>query len=271
MSEELATTEAAPINRFADLMTKPNLSRALAKVLPKHLTPERFIRLVLDIAIESPRVMECTSASVQIALLKCAELGLEPGSALGHIYLIPYENKRRGVYELKPMIGYKGYTELAYRAGRVKRIGAEAFYGVEVDQGLVSISREPPDIAHKWHPDIVKDPEDLVGAYAVAELVTGGKIVVVLSKDEVHARRPKNYKSRKDSPWVDHPEAMWCKTAIRKLLGSGKVPLSPQMQYAVNLGDVTSVPILPATPFEPIDAEAIAAELGIDEPHQLGD
>lgn len=242
----------------SELLHRPALLQAMRKVLPEHVTPERLVRMMLDCAITAPRIHDCTRESQITAILKCAELGLEPGGSLGHVYLIPYENKRRGVYELKPMIGYKGYAELANRSGKLKALAAEAFYQDELDRGLVKIRKSPAEVLHEWSPSVNRDPANLVGAYAVAQLMTGGRVVKVLDRTEILQRRPAKLKS--DSPWNAHPEAMWRKTAMRALLSSGLVPLSPKMEHAIGLPDPTITE--PDESFEQIDSAAILADLG---------
>ena len=48
-----------------------------------------------------------------------AQLGVEPNTALGQAYLIPYGN------QCQFQLGYKGMLDLAYRTGEVRSITAE--------------------------------------------------------------------------------------------------------------------------------------------------
>ena len=93
-----------------------------------------------------------------------AQLGLEPGGTLGHIYFIPYGNK------CTPIIGYKGYLELARRSGQVARLDARVVYEgekFEVTAGL------HPNIEHSVRGDVDRSDDKIVAAYAVAVLKDG--------------------------------------------------------------------------------------------------
>lgn len=72
---------------------EPKIKRAL----PTVLTPEHFTRMALSAINNTPKLAECTPMSFIAALMNAAQLGLEPNTALGQAYLIPYKN--RGVLE----------------------------------------------------------------------------------------------------------------------------------------------------------------------------
>ena len=55
-------------------------------------------------------------------MMQSAQLGLEPNTALGLAYLIPYEVK--GINKVQFQIGYKGLLELANRSGKLKTLYA---------------------------------------------------------------------------------------------------------------------------------------------------
>lgn len=195
------------------------LAQRIAKLAFGHLTGKN-----------ADRIANCTPRSVALALMACGELGLEPGAERGLAYLVPYGR------ELKLMIGYKGYLELAYRSARVKRINATVIYGAELAGNLVQIQIEPPDVQHAWAPGIERNEDDLVACYAVVELRGGGVITKILERPEVEKRRANNARWQKpDSPWQTEPESMWRKTAVRALLASGLVPLSNQMEKALQI------------------------------------
>lgn len=59
---------------------------------------------------------QCTGESLVAALLLSAQVRLEPGP-LGHVYLVPYRNSKRGVHEVVWMLGYTGIIELGRRGG----------------------------------------------------------------------------------------------------------------------------------------------------------
>jgi recombination protein RecT len=61
---------------------------------------------------------QCTGESLVAALLLSAQVRLEPGP-LGHVYLVPFKNTKRGAHEVVWMLGYTGIIELGRRGGAV--------------------------------------------------------------------------------------------------------------------------------------------------------
>src|SRR5262245_14365 len=106
----------------------------LAQLLPRHVSRQRITRILLTEAWKTPALLDCTPVSLWGAIFQAAQLGLEPGGGLGHCYLIPFRDNRRGVTTCTFVPGYKGYVELAHRSGRVAKIGARVAYaGDEFD------------------------------------------------------------------------------------------------------------------------------------------
>lgn len=77
----------------------------VAKALPSVITPERFTRIVLSALSATPELNNCTKESFLGAMMTSAQLGLEPNSPLGHCYLIPYNNRKKGVTECQFQLG----------------------------------------------------------------------------------------------------------------------------------------------------------------------
>ena len=67
---------------------------SMAAVLPRHINPERMLKIALHAVRAVPQLMECTTESLMGAVMTCAQLGLEPNTVLGHAYLIPFRNKK---------------------------------------------------------------------------------------------------------------------------------------------------------------------------------
>ena len=64
-------------------------------VLPKHITPERMVRIALNAIQNTPKLAECDQKSFLGAIMRSAQLGLEPDGVLGQAYLIPFWNNRK--------------------------------------------------------------------------------------------------------------------------------------------------------------------------------
>jgi recombination protein RecT len=171
------------------------------------LTPERLMTITMTEMRKTPKLRECTRDSLLGSMVQAAQLGLEPGSALGQCYLIPYNNKKARTVECQFQIGYKGMIALARRSGQIQARYAHCVHEndeFEIEYGLVQ------KLVHK--PCLERDPGGVIGAYAVAHLVGGGEQFVYLPRHKLDKIRNG---SQGGSIWSDHFEAMCQKTAAR--------------------------------------------------------
>ena len=175
------------------------------------LTPERLLSVVMTEMRKTPALRECTRDSLFGSLVQAAQLGLEPGSALGQCYLIPYKNKRARTVECQFQIGYKGMLALARRSGEIKSIYAHCVF--ERDEFAIEYGLDQ-NLIHK--PYLEGDAGAIVGAYAVAHLVGGGAQFVFLPRHKLDAIRAGS-KAGGSGPWVSHFDSMCQKTAARAL------------------------------------------------------
>jgi recombination protein RecT len=247
---EIAQKPVTKMDKFKDLING-KMKDQVAAILPKHLTPERLCKVMIVEASRTPKLLECSTISVAESIMLSAQLGLEPGGTLGHIYFIPYGNK------CTPIIGYKGYLELARRSGQVARLDARVVYEgekFEVTAGL------HPNIEHSVRGDVDRSDDKIVAAYAVAVLKDGSSYFEVLWKVDIDKVRRRS-KAGRSGPWVDDYSRMARKSAIRALFNGGTVPMSFELATAVSAdGDD------PHAKMPPIDITPIVGE---DEPKEV--
>jgi len=134
-----------------------------AMALPDHIRPERLIRVALTAVQNTPKLLECDRSSFYLAVLRAAQLGLEPDGILGQAYLIPYGK----LVQLIP--GYKGLIDLARRSGEVSNIIAKEV--CKNDEFTVDFSQEVPFV-HK--PKLDGDRGDITHFWALARFKDGG-------------------------------------------------------------------------------------------------
>ena len=102
------TSTAAAVKKPLTLrqhLSSPSFSAEVSKALPKHLTPDRFLRVALTALTKTPKLADCDQASFFSALLTLSQFGLEPDGRRAH--LIPFDNKKRGVLECQLIIDFK--------------------------------------------------------------------------------------------------------------------------------------------------------------------
>lgn len=195
----------------------------LARLVPKHLNLDRLMKLAMASMERSQKLRECDLASVVQCVMTCAELGLEPGGALGGAYLVPFKG------HCKLVIGYRGYIDLMRRSGKVSLVEAVVVYAKDrfrYSRGL------NPVLEHE--PYIDGAPGPMLRVYCVVTMADGAKQFEVLSKaqvDAIRARAP----SSSDGPWVTDYDEMAKKTAVRRV--AKLCPMSTEMARAIEAED----------------------------------
>ena len=195
--------------------------------LPKHLTASRMTRVLITEVRKNPKLATCDRASFMGAIITCAQLGLEPGSGLGQVYLIPYGR------EVQMQIGYQGMVELVERDGRVT-VTANVVYEKDVfewEEGTQEF------IKHKPH--FGKDhPGEVIASYAVARYKDGRVKFRVCPLHEIEKARG-NSQSGAKGPWKTHFSEMARKTAIKRLFKI--LPKSPEIARAIEIEEKAEV------------------------------
>lgn len=186
------------------------MSGEIAKALPSVITPERFTRMVLSALSTNPKLGECTPKSFLGAMMTAAQLGVEPNTALGQAYLIPYRN--HGIMECQFQLGYKGLVDLAYRSGEVSIIQAHTVYSN--DEFEYELGLDPK----LHHVPAKKDRGEPVYYYAMFKTKDGGYGFEVMSFDDVMAHGRRYSKSFDNSPWKTNFDEMAKKTVLKKVL-----------------------------------------------------
>ena len=264
--------QAAADNKAATTATKPktmqqyvkSMEAEIAKALPSVITPERFSRIVLTALSANPKLQECTPQSFLGAMMTAAQLGVEPNTALGQAYLIPFKNK--GVMECQFQLGYKGLIDLAYRSGEVSNIQAQEVY--ENDVFEFEFGLEPK----LRHVPAKKDRGDVIYYYAIFKMKDGGYNFGVMSVDDARKHGQKYSKSYSFGPWQSNFDEMAKKTVLKKVLKYA--PLKSDFVRAVAQDetikkdisdDMTFVPdetIIDAEVTEVAESELIDTETG---------
>jgi recombination protein RecT len=189
----------------------------LEQVLPKHLTPERVMRVFQNAVSRNPLLLQCTPGSLQNAMITAAEFGLEPNTPLGLCFMIPYKNNKTGQYECQFQMGYAGILQLAYNSGKVSLIYAEAVH--EHDEFRVELGLNR-DLVHR--PCTSGDRGAITSYYAVVQLKGYTPHFGYMTHDEIMAHAARYSQAvrhnKADSPWLAPPEStahQWmCKKTV---------------------------------------------------------
>ena len=182
----------------------------IAKALPTVITPERFTRMVLSALSVNPKLAECTPKSFLGAMMTAAQLGVEPNTALGQAYLIPYRN--HGTMECQFQLGYKGLIDLAYRSGEVSIIQAHVVYAN--DEFTYELGLDP----QLKHVPATSNRGEAVAYYAMFKTKDGGYGFEVMSVDDARSHAKRYSKSAGNGPWQTNFDEMAKKTVLKKVL-----------------------------------------------------
>ena len=265
----LATLDrpAANAGELRTLLSRPDVVEQIKLTLPKHMSPERLTKVMLSAVLQTPALMKCNQLTLLQSLTKLSELGLEPGSALGHVYLLPFENRKANRWDVNVIIGYRGYIELARRSGWVKQIETHVVFEddtFELVYGLDDVRklRHVPNWKGK------RDPEHALLVYCIARLKDGASHVEVMSMDEVRTirNRSQSWKFKPNTgPWQDDFLQMARKTIVRRI--QHYLPLSAEERDAISMdddntveGEVVTKPALDVKPV-PANGDDLASQM----------
>jgi len=211
-----ATAESTPENQRTIAQWFEVYHGEIETQLGKTLDVDAFIRAAISSIRQSPQLQRAEYTSVLGAVMLAAQLHLEVGPALGHFYLTPRTINRDGSsrVECVPIIGYRGYCELAYRTGRIDGVGA--FLHREGDDFTMGANSERGKF-YDWHPLDVREDREPLGVIAYATVKGAARTIwTYLPRDIIEARRPSHWAK---TPWgqATTVEQMWLKTGVRDL------------------------------------------------------
>lgn len=201
-------------------LTGDEFKRQVAMALPKHLTPERFIRVALTALNRVPKLANTTPQSLFKCLLDCSALGIEPDSR--RAYLIPYGS------ECTLIISYMGLIELVKRNGDVSNVFGALVYENDAFKYQLGTERRID------HFPRLKDRGEVIGAYAVVTFKDGASDFEYMDVGEIEGIRKRSMAS-KNGPWVTDWGEMAKKTVIRRVLK--RQTLSPEIRDAIEKDD----------------------------------
>jgi len=210
---------------------KKQIDAALSNVR-KFVNQEYLVRVALTALRGDWKLMVADPTTVIGSIIQLGQVGLVPDGFLGQAYLVPFKIKNsRYQYEAVPMVGYRGYGELAVRSGRANSVDAEV-----VKEGDYFDFRkgDNPFIHHKR---LFGQPRGkMLGAYAVVYMKEGpARFEIMDMEDLLKIQGASRGSDSSDSPWKNWFEEMCRKSPMRRL--AKWVPLSPEFQMAAGIDE----------------------------------
>lgn len=257
----LATATHDPKSSLRALLEKSKPS--FAAVLPRHLTPDRLLKLAMAAVSKDTKLLTCTQTSILQAVMTSAELGLEPNTPLGLGYILPFRNAQTGQNEATFIVGFKGLVRLAYQSGEVESWYAETIY--ERDRYLVRLGSEPR-LDHE--PCMSGDRGGPVAFYSVVKFKgSAERAFLIMTKADIEKIRARS-KQPNGPAWSGSYDEMAKKTVMRRHskvlpLSEEKITHALQTQATAEAGEVVDfdlVEVLEAAP-APTPAPSATATL----------
>lgn len=242
------TTDNKPAVKKEDTIASffESMRPTLAAVLPKHLTPDKMLRLAVVAVKSNKKLLECDKVSLLAAVLQSAQVGLEPNTPLGEAYIIPYGK------EAQFQMSYKGIISLAYKSEQYQVIYAMEVYANDEFYYCYGLN---PELVHKPSQSPEGEPTFY---YAVFKLKNGGFDFRVWprAKVEKHALQySQAYKKGWSSPWKSDFDAMAKKTVLKDLLKYAPKSVEFAKYMAMDetvkadlSGDMNEIPSIDITP-----------------------
>lgn len=209
-------------------------------VLPQHITPEKFQRVVATAAIQNPQLLQCDRQSMLLACMKLAQDGLLPDGR--EAALVPFATSKKDgsqwvkIWQVQAMPMVYGLRKKILQSGKVVSFETGLVYRAEMESGhfIYEIGMEPP-IRHRPKLDLTLEETDdsqIVAAYSIARIKSDDGApywsVEVMRRAEIDKVRQASQTGavgRKDrsgkaippkGPWVDWYGEMARKTVLRR-------------------------------------------------------
>ena len=172
-------------------LSRIDVKKQVADVVGKN--SDTFISSIISAVGANDKLKECEPASILSSALLGESLKLSPSPQLGHYYMVPFDNKKKGVKVAQFQLGYKGYIQLAIRSGQYKKINVVAIKKGELEYfDPLNEDIKVNMMVDDWD---AREQAETIGYYAMFELVNGFRKTMYWSKKQMLAHADKYSKA----------------------------------------------------------------------------
>lgn len=220
------------------------LKPQLEMVLPKHVSADKFMRVVMTAIAQSPDLRAADRQSLLTACVKCATDGLVPDGREAALVIFNSKVKakeigpngreitvERWVKKVQYMPMVRGIQKLVRNSGELLSLGTNVVHEQDVFRYWIDDAGEHLT----FEPNMkVADRGKPLCAYAIAKTKDGGVYVEVMSLGQIEQVRSVS-KAKDDGPWTAWWGEMARKTVVRRL--SKRLPMSTDLEQVIQRDD----------------------------------
>jgi phage RecT family recombinase len=193
--------------------------------------PASLVRFAMMEWSQNEKLQKCSPESIYLALIACAQVGLEPSGVKQEAFIVPYNDRRAGGYIATFQPGWRGLIKLAKRSGEVLAIVPHVVY--ERDEFELHLGSDAR-VIHR--PCLKSDRGPILGAYALAKMTNGEFEIEWMPLETLERIRTMSQRGEHESPayreWADQ---MYRKAPIKRLCK--RLPLGEDYFRAAHLDE----------------------------------
>lgn len=227
---------AVTTKKFSVAIQGEGYKRLIASTLSDPKRQQNFIAAVSSAVATNPALQECDPGTILSSALLGESLQLAHSPQLGHYYMVPYNDKKRGMKVAQFQLGWKAYVQLATRSGFYRKINVLAIKEGE----LINFNPLEEEIDIRLIEDEAeREATPTAGYYAMFEYQNGFRKAIYWSIEKMmsHADKysnafscvayqkllageiPKGDEWKYSSFWYKDFDSMAAKTMLRQLIG----------------------------------------------------
>jgi len=196
-----------------------------AAALPKHVSPERFVRVLMTAVQTTPALLNADRRTLFASAMKASQMGLLPDGREGAI--VTFKDQ----CQFMPMVA--GVMKMVRNSGEISTWSVQAVY--ENDNFDFCLGDEE----HITHKPALAGRGKLIAVYSIVSMKDGEKSREVMSVEDVNGIRARS-RSGGSGPWVTDFAEMAKKTVVRR--HAKRLPLSTDIDGAIREDDELFMP-----------------------------
>lgn len=240
-AQQVQAAQAARPLKLSEELTE--LRPELEKVLPAHVTVDKFLRVVNTAISQNPDLYRADRRSLFTACVKCATDGLLPDGREAALVIYNTKEKctdqatskqvERWISKVQYMPMVYGILKKVRNSGELQSLTCNPVF--EKDTFRYWVDDVGEHIMHEPNL-IVADRGTLLVAYAIAKTKDGGVYTEVMTRGQIEqVRAVSKAKSGDNAPWVKWYDEMARKSVIRRL--SKRLPMSTDIERVIQRDD----------------------------------